>query len=80
MASDHLWPCGCLRNTGGAHRAHCPDFATVVPAGATARLENLSWIRRPDPFDGCLCGPMPSADGYVYGCPVHDPNPPRRAW
>ncbi len=40
-----------------------------------------------DPFDddewtvddrGCPCGPMPQADGYVRGCPVHDPNPPAR--
>ncbi len=27
---------------------------------------------------GCPCGPMPMADGFVYGCPVHDPNPPTR--
>ncbi len=26
----------------------------------------------------CVCGPMPMADGFVYGCPVHDPNPPVR--
>lgn len=29
-------------------------------------------------YRGCPCGPMPQADGYAYGCPVHDPNPPTR--
>lgn len=28
-------------------------------------------------YQGCPCGPMSTADGYVYGCPVHDPNPPK---
>lgn len=22
-----LWTCGCLRNTAGAHRANCPEWA-----------------------------------------------------
>lgn len=25
----HLWPCGCLKNDGGAHRRSCPDYRTV---------------------------------------------------
>jgi hypothetical protein len=33
---------------------------------------------RPVDDQGCPCGPMPAADGYVHGCPVHDPNPPTR--
>lgn len=27
---SHLWPCGCLKNDAGAHRAGCPDH----PEGA----------------------------------------------
>lgn len=27
---DHLWPCGCLRNDGGAHRGGCPLFPEGV--------------------------------------------------
>lgn len=45
-------------------------------------LDRRNWgepiVQYADPETGCLCGPMPAADGYVYGCPVHDPNPPRR--
>jgi hypothetical protein len=26
----HLWPCGCLRNDAGAHRAGCPDHPEGV--------------------------------------------------
>lgn len=25
--ANRLWTCGCLRNTAGAHRANCPEWA-----------------------------------------------------
>lgn len=27
---SHLWPCGCLKNSAGAHRAGCPDHPEGV--------------------------------------------------
>lgn len=26
QAVSHLWPCGCLRNDGDAHRVGCPEY------------------------------------------------------
>lgn len=46
MTADHLWPCGCLRNDGGAHRADCPDYQTVYPPAWSNRLEDLHWTPR----------------------------------
>lgn len=76
--SADFYPCGCLRNSADAHRGDCPYFETVRLVSGTNRLDEMTWVRRPDPMTGCPCGPMPMADGYVYGCPVHDPNPPVR--
>jgi hypothetical protein len=42
-ARDHLWPCGCLRNDGGAHRGACPDYRTVNPES-----EHRYWVPRTD--------------------------------
>jgi hypothetical protein len=44
IAPDHLWPCGCLRNDGGAHRGACPDYRTVNP-----KSERRYWVPRTDP-------------------------------
>lgn len=56
----------CCNGTGFADYAAvpCPNPRCPVPSGWTT----------PDPMTGCPCGPMPSADGYVWGCPVHDPR------
>ena len=47
-----FYPCGCLRNSIGAHRVDkalggpCPDFETVYPANGSRHLEDLQWKRR----------------------------------
>lgn len=41
----HLWPCGCLRNNGGAHRRSCPDFKTIERWDGIGQVSR-SWIPR----------------------------------
>lgn len=39
-------PCGCLRNSRGAHRGDCPDFETIRPYEGCNRLDELTWRPR----------------------------------
>ena len=49
---ENFYPCGCLKNSTGAHRGDgsssgpCPDFETVYPPNGSQRLEDLTWTPR----------------------------------
>ncbi len=54
-------------------------WALETDPAIRAKLAEIVRLGRVDGLvSRCPCGPMPQADGYVRGCPVHDPNPPTR--
>jgi hypothetical protein len=44
--ATNFCPCGCLRNSSGAHRGDCPDYESVRLVPHTNRPNEMTWTRR----------------------------------